>query len=408
MAAKTQTLRFERSIAAPINQVYQAFTNSVSLREWLSDSAEFQAKQDGVVCLYWYDGRFVVGRYTKLEKDKLVRMNWQSSFGPQSEQMVQVDFKKNGDQTALTLAHSGLEAGENGQEDIASIKKDWESSLDNLKSVLETGIDQRLFKRPMIGILIDRLINAEIASKEGLPVDHGLELSGVIDGMGAAELSMGDGTIITSLNDIKITNYQDISEAIGNKQAGDVVSATYYMNGQEHQGELKLSARPQAEVPATPQGLAESATQIYGKINDKLDELFQGASAQAAELKPAVDEWSAREVVAHLIAHEQHLAYWGAALERAKGRVSYSANSHQLVAAIANAYPNMAALREGLEQAQKQNVAFLAGLPVEFVARKGSYHRLAQNFLEENKHHAKGHFDQIVAALENAKESIAG
>ena len=141
MAAKTQTLRFERSIAAPINQVYQSFTNSVFLREWLSDSAEFQAKQDGVVCLYWYDGRFVVGRYIKLEKDKQVQMNWQSSLGPQSEQLVQVDFKQNGDQTELTLVHSSPEAGENGQPDSVGMEHDWERSLDNLKSVLETGID---------------------------------------------------------------------------------------------------------------------------------------------------------------------------------------------------------------------------------------------------------------------------
>jgi hypothetical protein len=350
----------------------------------------------------------VVGRYIKLEKDKQVQINWQSSVGPQREQLVQVDFKQKGDQTELTLVHNSLEAGENGQPDIVGMEHDWERSLDNLKSVLETGIDKRLYERPMIGILINRLITPDIAAKEGLPVDHGVELSGVVEEMGAEALGMGDGTIITSLNGVTTKNYEDLSKAMHGKQADDIVPVVYHHNGGEHRTELRLSARPWPEVPATPQGLAESATQMYEKINEKLDALFEGASTEAAAHKSAPDEWSALEVVAHLIAHEQHLAYWGAALESAQGRVSYGAHSHPLVAAIAKAYPGMAALREGLEQAQKQNVAFLAGLPVEFVARKGSYHRLAQNFLEENKHHVKGHFGQIVAALENAPESIAG
>ena len=408
MAAKTLSQHFERSIAAPIEQVYQAFTNSVYLREWLSDSADVQPHLHGFIWLSWYDGNFVVGRYTKLQKDQQVQMDWQHSFGLQSSQTVQVDLSWRGEKTEVRLEHSGPADDETWQSKNSENQRDWESSLDNLQSVLEEGIDLRLYARPMIGIMIDRLVTAESAGKEGLAVNYGVELSGTVEGMGAEQLGMGDGTIITTLNRIEIKDFQDLSAAVKGKRPGERIPVEYYQDQQRHANDLQLSARPRATMPPTPQSLAEKAKHVYEWINKKLEVLLEGVSAEAAAWKPDMDAWSAREVVAHLVAHEQYLAHWAAALENAKGRVGYAAGSHQLVAAIAAAYPDLAALRHGLGQAQHQNVVFLNHLPVEFVERKGSYHRLAINFLEENKLHAQGHMDQIQAALEGAKESPSG
>ena len=35
MAARTKTLTFKRTLSAPAQEVYRAFTNATALREWL-------------------------------------------------------------------------------------------------------------------------------------------------------------------------------------------------------------------------------------------------------------------------------------------------------------------------------------------------------------------------------------
>jgi hypothetical protein len=50
---------------------------------------------------------------------------------------------------------------------------------------------------------------------------------------------------------------------------------------------------------------------------------------------------------------------------------------------------------------EEQTVALIAGLPDDFVARKGSYWRLAYGYTQARQHYEE-HFVQIRAALEAA------
>jgi hypothetical protein len=62
-------------------------------------------------------------------------------------------------------------------------------------------------------------------------------------------------------------------------------------------------------------------------------------------------------------------------------------------------YPTLAAVLEELKRNEAEVVAALTALPLEFVARKGSYWRLGHSLLQLASH-THEHLEQIKAALE--------
>jgi hypothetical protein len=90
----------------------------------------------------------------------------------------------------VTLEHSGLGDGEDWERIRQNFQHSWQSGLENLASIMDTGQDLRLVQRPMLGVLLNDF-NPEIAKKMGLPITEGIRLSGVIDGMGAGRRLAG-------------------------------------------------------------------------------------------------------------------------------------------------------------------------------------------------------------------------
>jgi hypothetical protein len=72
------------------------------------------------------------------------------------------------------------------------------------------------------------------------------------------------------------------------------------------------------------------------------------------------------------------------------------------VATIA-AFPSIAELMDEVARSQKETIHFLKVLPQSFLARKGSYWKVAQNLLT-NDTHMEEHTEQI---LENLRQMAA-
>ena len=70
MATKTLTLK--RTINAPAEQIYQAFTNSTALREWFCDAALVQPRAGGRIYCQWNSGDALMGKFTVLTPGKKV------------------------------------------------------------------------------------------------------------------------------------------------------------------------------------------------------------------------------------------------------------------------------------------------------------------------------------------------
>lgn len=404
MSPQNQTLSFTQFVKAPSKQVYRAFTNSTALREWLSDDASAIAKPGGRLYLWWNDGYYTSGDYMHLEPDKAVSFTWRGRNDPATTQ-VEITLTEQDQGTAVTLEHRGLGSDENWKTIREEIEKGWKIGLENLASALESGEDLRFIRRPMLGITLDDF-NAEIAKKLGVPVTEGIRIDGVVDGMGAQAAGLKQDDVLISLARTAVTDWPSLTNALQGQQAGNTVEVVFYRGGEKQSVMMELSRRPLPEIPDTPDALAKVVEERYANMEKELDKFFGGISEEEASFKPAPDAWSVKEILAHLIHGERGWHTWMNDLISGfePWYDDFGGNLQGRVEATVAAYPTMAELREELRRNCDETVAFLTRLPEDFVARKGSYWRLAYNMVDE-PYHFSLHLDQMRSAIEAAREN---
>jgi uncharacterized protein YndB with AHSA1/START domain len=401
--AKTKTLTFQRTVNAPAPEVYRAFTNSTVLREWLSDVALATPEKGGRLYLGWNTGYYAAGEFTSLTPNKKVAFTWHGRGEPAATG-VQVTLKEKNGATLVTVAHS-VGAGSAWAKATKEFTRGWEDGLENLQSVLETGHDLRFTLRPMLGVMVDNDIDAERAPKYGVPVNYGVRLGSAIDGMGAQAAGLQGGDVIVGVGGKKVTNFNSLSAALQPHRAGQTVKVIYYRAGEKETTNMELSRRPLPEVPATAAELADYVRRLYADVDKRLAECFNGVSEEAANHKPAPDEWSAKEVIAHILSDERDSHGFITELVRGNERAYDGGfeNSHLRTRVVAESYPTMSEMLADLTRMEAETAALLAGLPPEFVARKGSFWRVAYNYTQASPHY-DDHIRQIEAALESARQ----
>ena len=74
--AKTQTLKFKRTLGVSPAAVYRALTNATALREWFCDAALVEPHKGGRLYLGWNQGYYATGEFTKLDPDRKVAFTW--------------------------------------------------------------------------------------------------------------------------------------------------------------------------------------------------------------------------------------------------------------------------------------------------------------------------------------------
>ncbi len=410
--AKSQTLKFKRVINAPPDEVYRAFTSSSALREWFCDTATTEPRKAGRLYAAWNRGDYAVGEYTKVTPGRKVAFTWQGRGEPDATLVkVTVSEKKSGG-TAVTVEHAGLGAGKKWAAQAKAIARRWESGLENLQSVMETGEDQRFTLRPMLGISGMEEVSAETAARLNVPAFQGLRIDGTVAGMGAEAAGLRKDDVITSLGGGKVNSYGDLTEALLAHRAGDTVPLILYRAGEKLTLDMTLSKRPLPKIPATAHELSEAVRAIHNPLASEMDALLKGVSDVEANFHAAPGEWSVKEVLAHLLhgerANQQQIGELTTGIEAAYD--SFNGNSHAWVQATAASFPTLAAMAKELKRAEAETVALLAALPDSFLARKGSYWRTAYNALE-GSFHRRDHFAQIAASIAAARapqpESVA-
>ena len=177
MPAIKRTIKVEQFVMAPVSQVYRAFTNSTALREWMGDFATMDARPGGRVYIWWQNGYYTSGEFISLEPNKKIVFTWLGRGEPHQTQVI-VTFKPSHKGTLVRLTHRGLGSGKAWENTPDVFTSEWQSSLQNLASVLGNGPDLRITHRPMLGISLSDF-NAEIAKKLGVPVSAGIRLDGV-------------------------------------------------------------------------------------------------------------------------------------------------------------------------------------------------------------------------------------
>ena len=394
----TQELTFTRVLNAPSSEVFRAFTSAAALRGWLCNAAQIAAHRGGRVYLWWNDGYYVVGEYTDFQPNKALAFTW-NGRGEAVPGEVRVELSEEGNSTKLRLAHSGVGTA---PESVSEVTGEWERSLENLQSFVETGVDLRLARRPMFGISGAEEMNSELAARLGSPVTEGLYLEGVVDGMGAKAAGLGKGDVVVSLGDRPITGYESLASALDGRQAGDRVPVSYY-RGQEHMSvTVELSARPRPDVPATAQALATQLREAYRQLDKELDDLVVGISDEEASSRPSTDDWCGKEVLAHLIAVEQDVQMWIAALaEGDEPENVYHSNNLLRLQAITSVYPTLSTLAEEQKRTGAVTLAMLETLPDKLVAHKADWYDLAYSLIDLVDHR-RSHYTETKMLAEAA------
>lgn len=398
-----KNLKFETYVPASPAQVYHAFTNASALREWLCDLATVEPRPGGRMYLFWSSGYYSSGEYTAVEAGKLAAFIWNGRGDPGcSSVSVTVEPQESG--TRLVLRHELPDDSGEWEKVAAEVARGWTDSLENLASVLETGRDLRYVNRPLLGVMLGDF-NAEVAQKLGTPVTQGLRIDGVSVGLGAQAAGLQGNDVIVRIDGQEMTNFFSVPAVLAGRRAGEWVQVEFYRGPELKSVLMELSRRQLPEIPATPASLAQAVEQINARCITLLEETFAGVSDAEAGFHPGGIEWSAKEVLAHLIQGERYTQFDIA--DRITGferwADDWGGNPDAQVQATVAAYPSLAELLDELKRAYKETVALLARLPQSFVERRGSYWQVAFNNIQENTH-LDGHIEQIQAAIQAARE----
>lgn len=392
-------LHFERSIQAPVEQVYRMFTNGFAFREWLCDQAIAEPRSGGRLYLGWArGGYFADGNFSELEQNRAVEFTWRGRGDPGETQVRVVMSQQEGGTTDLVLFHEGFGEGEAWSRTCSEAEQGWETGLENLQAVLEKGPDLRIINRPMMGIFFGNF-TPEAAARLGAPVTQGVLIEGTVDGLGAQKAGLQRGDVMVAMNDTPITIFDEVVAVMQDKRAGDRVSITYYRGSEKRTAEMELARRPLRDTPAGAAEFAEAMAEIYKNDWAAIEPILAGATEEQASRKPAPGEWSAKEIVAHLIDSERLLQTNFLTYIFSSGELNIPDNSHEQVAATVDAIGTLEALVAELKRAQAETLALVARLPEQLTARKSTFWLITFNALNYNGH-GQEHAEQLKAALQ--------
>ena len=392
------TVSSEIFVDAPPKAVYRAFTNATSLREWLCDVATVEPHPRGRMYLWWRGEFYSSGHYLELDENKKIKFRWYSSIDPAPTEVTVSLIEKDGG-TIVRMDHE-VPNDPSWSKKAETFRDNWDESLENLKSVLVTGIDLRIANRPMLGI-VPGDFTEEQAKALGVPLREGLRLDGLVDGMGAQKAGLQKDDVLIEMAGHSIrSDANSLPEAIAGKKGGDKIEVVFYRGPEKKTITMELSKRPVPDVSFNPAELAKNARELYEAGLAEVEKCFEGVSDEEAMKRPDPKEWSALEIVAHLIHGERYSQIFVTDLIDGYERVAdnFGSNVDAQVQATVKAYPSVGLMLEALRRAVEETLAYVGCLPDGFVANKGSYYRFGFGLLQPN-FHITAHVQQIKDAL---------
>jgi len=400
------SLKFKRQINVPPAEAYRAFTHTTALRDWFCTIAQVDARKGGRFYFGWDSGFYATGEFTVLDPGKKLAFTWIGKDEP-GPSRVQVTFQAKNGGTLVTVTHGGVGSGKKWAVTVRAIQEGWSEGVENLQSVLETGIDLRVARLPRLGIFIDDF-NAEIAARLGVPAKEGIRLAGVADGTGAQAAGLQKGDVIVKLGGKKAVTFSTLSRALEGRTGGDVVPVAFYRGGEKKTVALELSKRPMREAPPLSE-LLQIVRKNTVDLNAELEQLIEGVSEDEAAHRSAPEAWSIKDAVAHFVLCERDFQSWVAQMvnDRETGDyLEFRPNVTPRIRATIEVRPTLAALLDELKRAQTETVAMLAALPEELIRRKHLYQRAAFWMTDVvPSHYRDEHFGLMRAAIQSARKS---
>jgi len=399
-----KTVTAEVFVKVPVAMAYRAFTNATALHEWLCDVATVEPRLNGRIYLWWRGDFYSSGHYNVVEENQKVSFRWFSNIDPAATEITVTFTEKDGG-TLVQMDHH-VPDDPDWAARAEGFRSEWQRSLENLVSVLETGIDQRNASRPMIGVYPGDF-NPEQAKKLGVPVTDGFRIDGVLENMGAWKAGLQKDDVVVEIDGHEIkSDGTSFPAAIAGKVGGDSVSVTFYRGPEKKTVQMELSKRPMTEVPFDPGELAKRVRPKYQEALAALRDALDDATDAEAATRPVPQEWSALDVLAHILQGERGLQFYIVDMVSGYERTGddWGGNVDAHMRATVAAYPTIETMLGAIERAQFETLALVEGLGPEAVADKGSFYRYG-NWLLNSDSHIVTHIPQIEAAIAAARTS---
>lgn len=364
-ALDTQTLTFTRDITAPINLVYESFTNRDNTSDWLATDGDIHAVPNGFILLLW--GReHAYGTFIDVQPNQRLAFTWHD---PDVEGLtdVEVTFEETDGVVRVDLAHNGFIR----EQDIETYQNWWNAALDNLKSILETGANSSITNLVIMGIYPSEL-TAEVAARLGVPVTEGTLIEGLVEGFSAEAAGLQVNDVIVAVDGEALNADRSIRAATRNKKPGDQVEVTYYRGAEKHTLTVTLRGYPVPPIPANFKALADEKEALYASFDKQLADVLVGATEGKAEAKPADGSYSVKETLAHLILGQRHTLEWLSTYLEGPRRINPYTNVPGRIAAIVAAHPTLDELVGELRRAWVETVAIIRQFTAEHEARKNN------------------------------------
>jgi uncharacterized protein YndB with AHSA1/START domain len=395
-----RVVEVSRTIDATPDAVFRALTHPLELTFWFSHFAWTDPKVGGDFEVRWRNGWWARGVYRMVERPGRIELIWQGKDEPYETNLI-FKIKAQDQGTAVTVAHSGYGEDAVWDKAVSEAESSWPLALENLDSVLTTGIDLRVASRPLLGIVPEEL-TAERAVKEGIGVEHGIYLVSVLEDGGAAEAGLQKGDVITSIGGMAVSDEDSLTTTLSRYRGGDRAQVRYVRGRGQGTAIVELKQRPIPEISFDPQQVVEQVHAEQAAVMAELRQALAGLSEGEAGKRPAPDEWSVKETLAHLAQNERATQQWfcdiivGTTPGQSGGNPT---TIPEIFGMVFSAAKTVESLMARLEQDMEETLALFGALRQEIVAMKARYRQMA-GYLHSWSFHTRDHLEQIKAAIE--------
>jgi uncharacterized protein YndB with AHSA1/START domain/uncharacterized damage-inducible protein DinB len=398
---KERVVRVSQEVDATPETVFRALTHPLELSFWLCHQAWTEPRVGGDFLVRWRNGWWARGVYQTVERPRRVALTWQGKDEPgETTVTFEIEALDKVAATAVTVVHSGYGEEAIWDKAVAEAEKSWPLALENLASILATGVDLREARRPLLGIMPGEL-TPERAAREGIATESGVYLAGVTEDGGAAKAGLQKGDAITRIGGMAVPDMNALTTTLSPYRAGDRVQVGY-VRGRDHGTVvIELKARPMPEVSFDPRQVVAQVREEQATLMDELRQAVTGLSEEEAGKKPSDGEWSVKETLAHLSVSERLLQRELADLIVGTTAGQYGGNPTVVAECLAMtlaAAPTVEALLARFEQDMEETRALFAALRPEVVAMKARYRAMA-NMMQFWLFHTREHLHQIKATL---------
>jgi uncharacterized protein YndB with AHSA1/START domain len=405
MAETKASVVEERSaVQAAPDVVYAVLTSPADMVGWLANEARCEPHAGGIYELRWHTGYTVQGKVIAAQKAKALTVSWLGKGAP-AETTVSFLLAPAAAGTEVIVRHSGFGRGAKWAAVRDESRKGWKQSLECLKHLVETGIDLREARRPMMGVFLGEPLDAEEFAKRGIDTTAGVYLEGVLDGLSAQAAGLRANDVITSANGQPVDGHQALTNVLQGHVAGDRLEFGF-VRGQEHKVvTLELKPRPIPDIPFDHRALLSLLIERYEQGRTALVKAVSGATEQQAEYIPAEGEWSAKDTIAHLCVTERYLQYALADMLLGNEQPNTPGNPtalQEVLAAVRAGAPATKALLNRLAQEQAETLAIVGAMRPDVMTNKARYRRIGRA-VYDYADHTKEHIEQVKAALAAGK-----